>query len=119
MMGIVATPIAYAVRNAIDAAKLVFIETNAGGNALTRTTTDCKPSCKSKYIFRTSFSSYQISYPIGEYFATKKGVKEVFTFVSDYGFGNESAAVFTSAFTKGRGTVNGGLKAPLPTADFP
>src|SRR5687768_9513672 len=54
MMGIVATPIAYAVRNAIDAAKLVFIETNAGGNALTRTTTDCKPSCKSKYIFRTS-----------------------------------------------------------------
>src|SRR5688500_3204792 len=52
MMGIVATPIAYAVRNAIDAAKLVFIETNAGGNALTRTTTDCKPSCKSKYIFR-------------------------------------------------------------------
>src|SRR5712692_5757376 len=35
MMGIVATPIAYAVRNAIDAAKLIFIETNAGGNALT------------------------------------------------------------------------------------
>ena len=58
MMGIVATPIAYAVRNAIDAAKLVFIETNAGGNALTRTTTDCKPACKSKFIFRASFSSW-------------------------------------------------------------
>jgi branched-chain amino acid transport system substrate-binding protein len=118
MMGIVATPIAYAVRNAIDAAKLVFIETNAGGNALTRTTTDCKPSCKSKYIFRTSFSSYQISYPIGEYFATKKGVKEVFTFVSDYGFGTESVADFTSGFTKGGGKVTGGLKAPLGSADF-
>jgi len=118
MMGIVATPIAYAVRNAIDAAKLIFIETNAGGNALTRTTTDCKPSCKSKYIFRTSFSSYQISYPIGEYFATKKGVKEVFTFVSDYGFGNESAADFTSGFTKGGGKITGSLKAPLGNADF-
>lgn len=118
MMGIVATPIAYAVRNAIDAAKLIFIETNAGGNALTRTTTDCKPSCKSKYIFRTSFSSYQISYPIGEYFATKKGVKEVFTFVSDYGFGNESAADFTSGFTKGGGKITGTLKAPLGSADF-
>ncbi|HEV8671589.1 MAG TPA: ABC transporter substrate-binding protein [Candidatus Limnocylindria bacterium] len=118
MMGIVATPIAYAVRNAIDAAKLIFIETNAGGNALTRTTTDCKPSCKSKYIFRTSFSSYQISYPIGEYFATKKGVKEVFTFVSDYGFGNESAADFTSGFTKGGGKITGSLKAPLGSADF-
>jgi branched-chain amino acid transport system substrate-binding protein len=118
MMGIVATPIAYAVRNAIDSAKMIFIETNAGGNALTRTTTDCKPSCKSKYIFRSSFSSYQISYPIGDYFATKKGVKEVFTFVADYGFGNESAADFTSAFTKGCGKITGSLKAPLGTSDF-
>ena len=118
MMGIVATPIAYAIRNAVDSAKMIFIATNAGGNALTRTTTDCKPACKSKYIFRASFSSYQISYPIGDYFATKKGVKEVFTFVSDYGFGNESAADFTSAFTKGGGKVTGGLKTPLPTADF-
>jgi len=118
MMGIVATPIAYAVRNAIDAAKLVFIETNAGGNALTRTTTNCTPSCKSKYIFRSSFSSYQISYPIGEYFATQKGVKEVFTFVADYGFGNESAADFTSGFTKGGGKITGSLKAPLGSADF-
>jgi branched-chain amino acid transport system substrate-binding protein len=118
MMGIVATPIAYAVRNAIDAAKLVFIETNAGGNALTRTTNNCTPSCKSKYIFRSSFSSYQISYPIGDYFATKKGVKEVFTFVSDYGFGNESAADFTSGFTKGVGKITGSLKAPLGSSDF-
>jgi len=118
MMGIVATPIAYAVRNAIDAAKLIFIETNAGGNALTRTTNNCTPSCKSKYIFRTPFSSYQISYPIGEYFATQMGVKEVFTFVADYGFGNESAADFTSGFTKGGGKITGSLKAPLGSADF-
>src|SRR5207244_6668326 len=54
MMGIVATPIAYAVRNAIDAAKLIFIETNAGGNALTRTTTNCTPSCKSRSEEHTS-----------------------------------------------------------------
>ncbi len=118
MMGIVATPIVYAIRNAVDAAKMIYIGTNAGGNAMTRTTTDCKPSCKSKYIFRTSFSAYQISYPIGEYFATKKGVKEVFTFVSDYGFGNESAADFTSGFTKGGGRITGSLKAPLGSADF-
>jgi len=118
MMGIVATPIAYAVRNAIDSAKMIFIETNAGGNALTRTTTNCNPSCKSKYIFRSSFSSYQISYPIGDYFATKKGVKEVFTFVADYGFGNESAADFTTGFTKGGGKITGSLKAPLGSADF-
>ncbi len=118
MMGIVATPIAYAVRNAIDAAKLIFIETNAGGNALTRATTDCKPSCKSQYIFRSSFSAWQISNPIGTYFATKKGVKEAFTFVADYGFGTESAADFTNAFQAAGGKVTGALKAPLGSADF-
>src|SRR5712691_6810548 len=118
MLGIVATPIAYAIRNVVDSAKLIFIETNAGGNALTRTTTDCKPACKSKYIFRSSFSSYQISEPIGEYMAQKKGVKEVFTFVSDYGFGTESQADFTTGFTKQGGKVTGSLKAPLGNNDF-
>jgi branched-chain amino acid transport system substrate-binding protein len=118
MMGIVATPIAYAVRNAIDSAKMIFIETNAGGNALTRTTNNCTPACKSKYIFRASFSSWQISNPIGTYFATKKGIKEAFTFVADYGFGTESAADFTNAFTAAGGKVTGTLKAPLGTADF-
>jgi branched-chain amino acid transport system substrate-binding protein len=118
MLGIVATPIAYAIRNVVDSAKLIFIETNAGGNALTRTTTDCKPACKSPYIFRSSFSSYQISNPMGEYMATKKGVKEVFTFVADYGFGTESAADFTNGFAKGGGKITGSLRAPLGSADF-
>ncbi len=118
MLGIVATPIAYAVRNAVDSAKLIFIETNAGGNALTRTTADCKPSCKSPYIFRASFSSYQVSEPIGEYMSGKKGVKEVFTFVADYGFGTESQADFTTGVAKNGGKVTGTLKAPLGSADF-
>ena len=118
MLGVVATPIAYAIRNAVDAAKMIYIDTNAGGNALTRTTDNCKPSCKSPYIFRTSFSSYQISEPIGEYMAGKKGVKEVFTFVADYGFGTESQADFTTGLTKMGGKVTGSLKAPLGSADF-
>ena len=118
MLGIVATPIAYAVRNVVDSSKLIFIETNAGGNALTRTTTDCKPSCKSPYIFRSSFSSYQISEPIGEYLAAKKNVKEAFIFIADYGFGTESAADFTTGFAKNGGKVTGTLKAPLGSADF-
>jgi branched-chain amino acid transport system substrate-binding protein len=118
MLGVVATPIAYAIRNAVDSAKMIYIATNAGGNALTRTTNNCTPSCKSPYIFRSSFSSYQISEPIGEYMASTKGVKEVFTFVADYGFGTESQADFTTGFTKGGGKVTGTLKAPLGSADF-
>src|SRR5258706_674212 len=51
MMGIVATPIAYAVRNAIDAAKLIFIETNARANAVTRTTITAKPTCPLQRTF--------------------------------------------------------------------
>lgn len=118
MLGIVATPIAYAVRNVIDSSKLIFIETNAGGNALTRTTPGCKPSCKSPYIFRASFSSYQISEPIGEYLSGKKGLKEAFVFIADYGFGTESAADFTTGFAKNGGKITGTLKAPLGSADF-
>ena len=118
MLGIVATPIAYAVRNLIDSSKLLFIETNAGGNALTRTTPGCKPSCKSPYIFRASFSSYQISEPIGEYLSGKKGLKDAFVFIADYGFGTESAADFTTGFAKNGGKISGTLKAPLGSADF-
>jgi branched-chain amino acid transport system substrate-binding protein len=118
MLGVVATPIAYAIRNVVDSAKMIYIATNAGGNALTRTTNNCTPSCKSPYIFRSSFSSYQISEPIGEYMAAKKGVKEVFTFVADYGFGTESQADFTTGFTKNGGKITGSLKAPLGSADF-
>ena len=118
MLGVVATPIAYAIRNAVDSAKMIYIATNAGGNALTRTTTDCKPACKSPYIFRSSFSSYQISEPMGEYMSGKKGVKEVFTFVADYGFGAESQADFTTGFAKNGGKITGTLKAPLGSADF-
>lgn len=117
MLGVVATPIAYAIRNVIHSSKMVWIETNAGGNALTRATPDCKPACKSPYIFRSSFSSYQISEPIGEYFG-KKGVKEAYLFIADYGFGTESAADFTTGFTKQGGKVTGTLKAPLGNNDF-
>src|SRR5207302_10831630 len=89
MMGVVPTPLAYDIHNAVHAAKHIFIDTKAGGNALTRDTVDCKPSCKSPYIFRASFSSYQISYPIGDYLSAK-GTKEFFLAYANYGFGTES-----------------------------
>src|SRR2546421_11830490 len=48
----------------------------------------------------------------------KKGVKEVFTFVADYGFGTKSQADFTTGFTKNGGKITGSLKAPLGSAAF-
>jgi branched-chain amino acid transport system substrate-binding protein len=117
MMGVVPTPLAYGIRNAVHAAKLIFIDTNAGGNALTRDTTDCKPACKSPYIFRASFSSYQISYPIGDYLSAK-GTKEFFLAYANYGFGTESAADFTTGLKKNGGSVTGNVAPPLANPDF-
>jgi branched-chain amino acid transport system substrate-binding protein len=117
MMGVVPTPLAYGIRNAVHAAKLIFIDTNAGGNALTRDTTNCTPSCKSPYIFRASFSSYQISYPIGEYLSAK-GTKEFFLAYANYGFGTESAADFTTGLKKNGGSTTGNVAPPLGNSDF-
>jgi branched-chain amino acid transport system substrate-binding protein len=117
MMGVVPTPLAYGIRNAVHAAKLIFMDTNAGGNALTRDTTNCTPSCKSPYIFRASFSSYQISYPIGDYLSAK-GTKEFFLAYANYGFGTESAADFTTGLKKNGGTTTGNVAPALGNSDF-
>src|SRR5205807_2463559 len=61
---------------------------------------------------------WQINEPIGEYMAQKKGVKEAFIFIADYGFGTQSAADFTTGFTKQGGKITGTLKAPLGNNGF-
>ncbi|TMG65977.1 MAG: hypothetical protein E6H81_14645 [Chloroflexi bacterium] len=117
MLGVVPTPLAYGIRNAVHAAKLIFIDTNAGGNFLTRDIPNCTPACKSPYIFRASFSSYQISYPIGDYLSSK-GTKEFFLAYANYGFGTESAGDFMTGLKKNGGTTTGNVAPPLGNADF-
>jgi branched-chain amino acid transport system substrate-binding protein len=117
LLGVVPTPLAYGLRNVVHNAKMIFINTNAGGNFLTRDIPNCTPACKSPYIFRSSFSSYQISYPIGEYLSAK-GTKEFFLAYANYGFGTESAADFTTGLKKNGGTTTGNVAPPLGNADF-
>jgi branched-chain amino acid transport system substrate-binding protein len=117
LMGVVPTPLAYGLRNVVHSAKMIFINTNAGGNFLTRDIANCTPACKSPYIFRSSFSSYQISYPIGEYLSGK-GTKEFFLAYANYGFGTESAADFTTGLKKNGGTTTGNVAPPLGNTDF-
>jgi branched-chain amino acid transport system substrate-binding protein len=121
IMGIVPTPVSYALRDLVHNAQTIFICTNAGGNWLTRAAGSVpnQPASKSKYIFRTSFSSWQISQPIGEWLATKRNVKEVQVSYANYGFGIESATDFGSGLTKGGGrVVPPDVKPPLGNADF-
>jgi len=121
VMGIVPTPIAYALRDVFHNAQMVYIGTNAGGDWLTRTAGSIpnQPSSKSPYIFRAAFSSWQISEPIGEYLASKKGLKEVQLSYANYGFGQESARDFTEGFRKQGGAIKGDdVKPPLGNSDF-
>jgi branched-chain amino acid transport system substrate-binding protein len=117
MLGVVPTPLAYGIRNAVHAAKLIFVDTNAGGNFLTRDIPNCTPACKSPYIFRVSFSSYQISYPIGDY-VSGKGTKDFFLAYANYGFGTESAADFTTGLKKNGGNVTGNVAPPLGNSEW-
>jgi len=117
MMGIIATPNAYAIRNTVDAAKFIYLGTNAGGNAMTRPIANCTPSCFSKYVFRTSFSAWQVSEPLGEW-VSKKGEKEFFLCYSNYAFGTESAAAFIEGLGKNGGKDTGKNTPPLGNTDW-
>lgn len=117
MMGIIATPNVYAIRNTVDSAKFLYIGTNAGGNAMTRDIPNCTPACKSKYVFRTSFSAWQVSEPLGEW-VSKQGQKEFFLCYSNYAFGAESAAAFIEGLKKNGGADTGKNTPPLGNSDW-
>src|SRR2546426_5386891 len=65
MMGVVPTPLAYAIRPAVHAAKMIFIDTNAGGEPLPRGTPGCKAPGKRPDNFPPSFSPYHNSHSVG------------------------------------------------------
>jgi len=102
LMGAAAADAAYVMRDAAEAAKLVYIDTNATANALTRSVADCKPSCKSKYVFRASATSWQLSQPLGEW-VSRSGLKDFFVCCVDETFGTESADAFEAGLA-----TNGG-----------
>jgi branched-chain amino acid transport system substrate-binding protein len=110
LVGIIQTPFAYGARDYIHENKVIFVCANAGGNALTR-------ERKSPYIFRSSFSAWQNSFPLGEW--TYKNVgKRVMVLATDFAFGHESADAFMDNFRKQGGTVLKEIYPRLGTTDF-
>lgn len=107
--GFVSTPIAYGARDMLDAAKLPTIVSTAGGNDLTR-------GRRSAYIFRSSYSAWQIAYPLGGYMA--KDIKRVVVTAADYAFGRECAEAFKDNFTRSGGTVLKELYPKFPNTDY-
>ena len=86
LTGLVSTAAAYAVRDTVHTARTILVVSNAGGNALTR-------ERKSPFIFRTSFTSWQVHYPFGRWVAENIS-KKVAILSADYAFGRESTAAF-------------------------
>ncbi|MGB0568471.1 MAG: ABC transporter substrate-binding protein [Alteromonas macleodii] len=75
----------------------IMIIPNAGANAATGAF--CQPN-----VFRTSFSSWQTAYPMGNQ-AIEMGYKKVVTLSWNYGFGKESLAAFSESFEAAGGEV--------------
>jgi branched-chain amino acid transport system substrate-binding protein len=97
------------VKIARDTGTLLIIP-NAGVNAATGGL--CAPN-----IFRTSFSSWQTSYPLGKVLV-ERGHKNVVTIAWKYSFGEESVAAFSEGLVKAGGAISKELWVPFPTVEF-
>ena len=88
----------------------IMIIPNAGANAATGAF--CQPN-----VFRTSFSSWQTAYPMGNQ-AIEMGYKKVVTLSWNYGFGKESLAAFSESFEAAGGEVVKEIFVPFPKTEF-
>src|ERR671919_82068 len=88
----------------------LLIIPNAGLDAATGAL--CAPN-----IFRTSFSNWQPSYPMGKVLADS-GINNVLTLAWKYGAGEEAVAGFNEGFIKAGGKSVRGLWIPFPNVEF-
>lgn len=88
----------------------LMIIPNAGLDAATGAL--CAPN-----VFRTSFSNWQPSFPMGKVLA-ERGIRNVVSLAWKYGAGEEAVAGFTEGFIKAGGKSVRGLWIPFPNAEF-
>src|SRR5215472_1497196 len=107
--GLVASPNAVAVRGYIDQNQVPTLIANAGANALSR-------AAKSPWLYRTSFSNWQPSQPMGKVL-NDAGIKKLTLVHSNYGAGIETAAAIKETYS---GQVAAEVKRPFPntSGDF-
>lgn len=88
----------------------ITIVSNAGANAVTREM--CGPN-----IFRTSFSNWQVCFPMGAEMA-RRGLKRVVSMTWNYAAGKEMIGAFREGFQKGGGEVLKEILVPFPNVEF-
>ncbi|ARK28884.1 Leucine-, isoleucine-, valine-, threonine-, and alanine-binding protein precursor [Halalkalibacter krulwichiae] len=110
LTGAVSTAVAYAIRDDVDTNKLPYLASHAGGDDLTR-------GQRSDYIWRSSFSSWQIGHSMGEWAYENVGEK-MYVAAADYAFGREVSAAFKDAYTAAGGEIVGEVYPPLGNNDY-
>ncbi len=105
VLGLLGDDGATAVRSYADANKLPLIITGASGNAVTRT-------AASPYVFRASYSNWQLSEPLGEW-AARKGATKFYVVHAPDTFGTESAAGFAAGLGKAGGSATGNVASQM------
>jgi len=109
LAGWVLTPNAMAAADVSAEAKKFMVVMNAATSIIIT---------KSPYMIRSSVTLPQVMETFGTWAATKGGIKQSYTMVTDYGPGHDSEAAFTSAFKAAGGTVVGSVRFPVANPDF-
>jgi branched-chain amino acid transport system substrate-binding protein len=97
--GIVSSAVALQIAGAFEEAETPLVISNAISNALTG-------AAKSEFVFRTSFSSYQASYPVGRWLA-EKVEGSLHLAAPDYAAGHELADGVRAGYVEAGGEIAG------------
>src|SRR3982751_4525192 len=109
LAGYVLTPNAMAAGDVSAEAKKFMVVMNAATSVVIT---------KSPYMIRTSVTLPQVMETFGTWAATKGGIKQAYTMVTDYGPGHDSENAFQSAFKAAGGTMVGSVRFPVANPDF-
>jgi branched-chain amino acid transport system substrate-binding protein len=109
LAGYVLTPNAMAAGDVSAEAKKFMVVMNAATSIVIT---------KSPYMVRTSLTLPQVMETFGTWAATKGGLKQNYSMVTDYGPGHDAEAAFTSAFKAAGGTMAGSVRFPVANPDF-
>ncbi|MBI4756234.1 MAG: ABC transporter substrate-binding protein [Betaproteobacteria bacterium] len=110
LIGTVHSGVAMGMAKVARETGVLTIIPNAGADALTGAL--CAPN-----VFRTSFSNWQPTYPIGKVMV-ERGHRTAAYITWKYAAGEESLAAFREGFTKAGGKVLKELFVPFPNVEF-
>lgn len=102
------TPDALAAAPILEEADVPLVVFNAATSSIVNA---------SPYVVRTSFTTWQTSFPLGTV-ARERGIDKVITVVSDYGPGVDAEAAFVAGFRQAGGEITESIRLPLSTNDF-